>query len=280
MSDTYQYIDSLDVQEEGDDFVLKTANAREFIDSLPSPTGVTRNMNLVPDVAVDFVLSTSLKLPEQISEKVAQSKNKENFTDDTLLGLAMSGRGLPVKIFLHDLSLKKYDPSGDLFQEIAWHEFVHATEGIKYNGNQGYERETPWSYILQQEMLDMDQQNNHKPVLFNSGKSGKDFHLMNYLRAGTSLQDNVSEMFGYSAAIFMDEVKETGKTLTSVFDILDILDIYNAAAQDEDWSRKQMNAYVVSHTFESFSDDAKYHFIKNDEKFMKNIATLYGCEMS
>ena len=276
MSKTYEYISELAVQEEGKGYLLKTANARDFVDTLPSPVGVKRNMELVPDIAIDFLLSTSPKLPKEIAKSVSRSKNKENFTDEHLLGLAMSGRGMPVKIFMHDVLLKKYDPSGDLFQEISWHEFVHATEGIEANDDGEYKRTTPWSYNLQQEMLDIDQQNKHKPVFLNSEKSDKDYQLMNYLRGGTSLQDNVSEMFGYSAAVFMEEVKETGKTLTS---ILDILNIYNVAVQEENWSRKQTNACVVYHTFESFSDKAKYRFLEEDKKFMSNIATLYGCEM-
>lgn len=272
ISGTYKYVHNLKTEETQLGYILKTANARELISKLPSPTNIKRNINLIPDIPIGFLLSTTEKLPEHISEQIENSENRKNFTNKSLLGLCTSGRGMPVKIFLHDYYMAARDPSGELFEEVAWHETVHGIEGIEMNDDGVYKRHMPWSYNLQQRMLSIDIDNNHQPDLPDDPKARA---YIKYLREGTSLQKNVSEIFTRVAGIFMYEIKDTGKALTSKQDLLDLISKYENAPQH---SRKERNIADFLKAWKTFSDDAQQLFMEESDNLIKRVATLYGCD--
>ncbi|MEM8833231.1 MAG: hypothetical protein AAGB32_01705, partial [Pseudomonadota bacterium] len=178
-SATFEYLSGLETQEAQPNYVLKTANARELVSRLPAPKNVSRNIGLVPDVQIAFLLSTSEELPEHIVQQIVSSEDKKNFTKTTTAGLCTSGRGMPVEIFLHEHLMMTFDPSGELLEEVAWHEAVHGLEGIKLDGGGKVTRKEPWSYRLQQRMLAIDEENEHVPNLPKDAK--KQAHI-NYLR--------------------------------------------------------------------------------------------------
>ncbi len=272
-SRTYEYVHNLETQDTRPGYILKTANARDLISHLPSPKNIQRNINLVPDIPISILLTTTEELPEHIAEQIENSENKKEFTHKSLLGLCTSGRGMPVEIFLHDYSMMARDPSGELFEEVIWHETVHGIEGIEMNREGVHVRYMPWSYKLQQDMLSIDAKNEHEPNLPDNLKLRS--HI-NYLRYGTSLQQNASEMFTRIAGIFMYEIKETGRALTSAKDLLDVISIYESATYN---SRKDSNISDFLKVRDTFSEEAQQLFAKESDELIKRVAALYGCDI-
>lgn len=273
-SKTFKYIDSLVVQDVGHDFVVKTANSREIVSCLPSPSNLKRNLDHVPEVDVRLILSTSERLPDHISRRIATSENKGFFTHKSLLGLCTSGRGVPVEIFLHDHVLMISDPSGEVFEEVAWHELVHGIEGIECDVHGHLTRQTPWSYRLQQAMLEIDEENGHVPILPDHDR--KSAHSL-YLRHGTSLQDHVSEMFARIAVIFMYHIKETGGAFRSGEDLFKITSLYSSGNTRN--SRKHNNISDFLNVWGTFSEEAQLFFTEELDNVIKNTARLYGCDV-
>lgn len=271
-SRTYDYVHNLETQDAQPDYVLKIANARDLISKLPSPKNVTRNINLVPDTQINILLSTTEELPEHITEQIENSENRRKFTNRSLLGLCTSGRGMPVEIFLHDHFMTARDPSGELFEEVAWHETVHGIEGIEINREGEHVRYMPWSYKLQQQMLSIDVENEHEPDLPDDPKLRS--HVK-YLRGGTSLQQNVSETFTRLAVIFMYEIKETGRALTSTQDLLEPILKFENPTQH---SRKESNISDFLRVWKTFSEESQQLFVKESDGLIKRIAALYGCD--
>lgn len=272
-SGTYDYIYGLAAHETEADYVVKIACARELISRLPSPSNVQRNLESVPDIQIRLLLSTSKNLPRYITRQIEQSENKGYFTHKNLLGLCTSGRGLPVEIFLHDHVMMEFDPSGEIFEEVAWHEIVHGIEGIEHDAGGVVKRHMPWSYVLQQTMLDIDAQNGHVPDLPDDPKASA---YINYLRSGTSLQDNVSEIFARVAVIFMYHIKETGMALTSMDDFLSLTSEFEVARNS---SRKHSNISDFMHSWLTFSDESRQLFVRDLDTVIKNSAKLYGCDV-
>lgn len=272
-SRTYEYIRDLETDDEYPGYVVKTADARTLIAQLPSPRNIKRDLDCVPSVPIRLLLSTSERLPRHIVTEIERSENKGNFTHKSLLGLCTSGRGLPVEIFLHDHFMNISDPSGELFEEVTWHETVHGIEGIERDDRGVLRRENPWSYELQQEMLAVDARNGHTPDFSDAEKPRADMH---YLRVGTSLQDNVSELFARGAVIFMYEVKETGTALTSWEDLMRLIMTENYTTKR---SRKSSNISDFLGAWGTFSDEAKELFFEEADNFVKRAAQLYGCDV-
>lgn len=258
--------------EAGDDFVLKYANARDLISNLPSPKNVERDLSLIPSVQIAFELSTIHKLPKHIKRHIKEAGDDNIFKDDTLLGLCLNGQGFPVKIFLHDVFMMASDPSGDLFEEVAWHETVHGIEGIAINNNGEYQRDIPWSYKLQSAMLEIDKANSHEPDL--SGKEEfADF--LNYLRKGANAQDFVSELFARMAVMYMYHIKDTGNAWTSFDDFVSIIISEEEIANE----RKRYNKVDFEIAFSSFSKGAQCLIPALGQKIVCQISRLYGCRL-
>ena len=274
ISRTYEYVHDLETKDTQPGYVLKTANARDLISKLPSPQNVKRDITLVPDIPIDFLLSTTEKLPAHITKQIEQSENRKKFTNKSLLGLCTSGRGMPVEIFLHDHFMTARDPSGELFEEVAWHETVHGIEGIEINNDGVYKRHMPWSYKLQQTMLSIDAENEHEPDLPSDSK-GRSY--IKYLRDGTSLQENVSEVFARLAVMFMYEIKETGIALTSTQDLRDFFSRHGAPTRR---SRKEINISDFLRVWKTFSEEAQQLFVEEHDNLIKRIAVLYGCDIT
>ncbi len=194
--------------ERGRDYVRKTASARDFVVCLQTPENYERDMAFVPDVPVELYLSTTGRLPKFVRDIVKKSKDRAIFGDNSLAGLCMNGRGMPIRIFLHDVLMHKIDPSGKYFEEIFWHEYVHGAEGIVQNEQGTWVRKKPWSYSLQQRMLDTDRTERFNP--FDGFKGTRKLRtLLQYLREGTELQENVSEIFARAACAYMVNVRDT-----------------------------------------------------------------------
>ena len=273
-SRTYDYVHSLEIQKTQPSYVLKTANARELISQLPSPQNLKRNISLVPDIPIDLMISTAEDLPDHITKQIENSENRKEFTNKSLLGLCTSGRGMPVEIFLHDHFMTTRDPSGNLFEEVVWHEVVHGIEGIEINSEGVYDRYMPWSYKLQQTMLSIDIENEHKLELPDDPKARSSIQ---YLRGGTSLQENASEVFARLAVVFMYEIKETGRALTSAQDLLESLLRYDASTPR---SRKESNISDSLWALKTFSEEAQQLFVQESDNLIKRVAALYGCDLT
>ncbi len=272
-SRTYEYVHDLETKDARSGYVLKTANARELISHLPCPQNVERNYTHVPDIPIDFLLSTTGHLPEHIAKQIENSENRRKFTNRSLLGLCTSGRGMPVEIFLHDFAMGTRDPSGGLFEEVIWHETVHGIEGIEIDNEGVYQRYMPWSYKLQQTMQSIDLENDHEPDLPDEARARS---YIKYLRDGTSLQDNVSEVFARLAVIFMYEIKDTGKALASAQDLYDVFSRHDNLTRR---SRKEINMLDSLRALETFSDEAQQLFLKENDTLVRRIAMLYGCDI-
>jgi hypothetical protein len=115
---------------------------------------------------------------------------------------------MPIEIFLHDILMAEKDPSGNMFEEIFWHEYVHGAEGIHQNKDGVWERVEPWSYRLQQRMIESDREQGFDP--FEGFKGAKKLKtLLKYFREGTDVQENVSEIFARAACAYMVTVRDT-----------------------------------------------------------------------
>lgn len=275
LSKTYQYVYAIETHEVFDRYIVKIANSRELIAQLPEPQNVQRNLDLIPDVPVRLLLSTCAALPLCIEKKIDESENRGYFTSKSLLGLCLSGRGVPLEIFLHDHVIMSSDPKGEVFQEVLWHELVHGLEGVFIDHNGLVMRHSPWSYELQQSMLSLDKKYGHVPKLSDDLKARSKSH---YLRVGTSLQDNVSEIFARIAVIFMFEIQDSGKALTCGEEFL----FLTARFKDEGGklSRKDANISDFFDAFSSYSEAAQELFISELDTVFQSILALYGCEIN
>lgn len=271
-SKTYDYINGLEVVEQHDDHVVKIANAQDLIAKLPSPKNLERNMDLVPSVLVTLTLSNSSQLPEHIFRAVSKSENNGFFTDKSLLGLCMSGRGLPLEVFLHDYFMMNYDPSGEIFEEVIWHEIVHGIEGVYIDGLGKVRRKTPWSYEVQQHMLMLDEQSGHE---VDWPSCQKEYAYVRYMRSGTSLQDNVSEVFARAAVIYMYQIKETGMAPLCSEEFFLFIENFNGSKNAS--SRKESNIYDFISAWRSYSDESRAFFTREFDNAFLKISELYGC---
>ncbi len=271
VSKTYEYVNDLEVKDRHKNYVLKTARAREIVSNLPHPENVVRDIETVPDVDVDLLISTTDDLPDMIKRQIKTSENKNKFTKKSLLGLCMSGRGMPVEIFLHEHPMISRDPSGELFEEVVWHELVHGLEGVEMNKDGSFRRHMPWSYKLQQTMLSIDEQNDHDADMFADERVRP--HI-SYLRSGTTLQENVSEVFARLAVIYMYEIKDTGLALTSAEDLFNLFSRHETAKRG---TRKEINIFDSLRALRTFSEEAQQLFIQESDELVTHIARLYGC---
>lgn len=272
LSKTAEYIRALPVEDCHDDFIVKIANARDLIANLPSPNNLNRDLSRIPPVNIAFTLSTSSKLPDYVASKIVDPDDQKIFSDEGLLGLCMSGRGMPVEIFLHEHFLIATDPSGEMLEEVAFHEVMHGIEGIEQDQRGRLHRYSPWSYELQQRMLEMDRESGHKPS-FHENPVLKVYE--EYLRSGTGLQQNVSEIFARVAVANMYEIKETGQAFTSFSQFLKRA---LKKVEADKLSRKEWNMLDFITGFNTYSADAQNHLIMEGDNMIGRVAELYGYE--
>lgn len=270
---TAEYIRDLPVDSEHADYIVKIANARDLIANLPAPANVNRDLSLVPPVNIIFTLSTSPELPAHVLKKIVAPGDKTIFGNKGMLGLCTSGRGMPVKIFLHEHFLTASDPSGELLEEVAFHETIHGIEGIEQKSDGSLKRHSPWSYELQQQMLEIDEKNGHIP----------DFHqdlfvkaYTKYLRSGTGLQQNVSELFARVAVVNMYQIKETGQALNSFSEFFRMALKLNLS---DKITRKEYNLIDFMGARGTFSEEAQTKLFEEGDNMIRRIAQLYGYEM-
>lgn len=273
MSNLYRFIQELEIEKSHSDYVVKFIRARDLIHCLQAPSNVRRDLALVPDIDMKLYISLDGSQPEFIRDRIAASEARRIFGDDSLLGLCMSGRGASPEIFLNPVVMHKIDPSGALFDEITWHEYMHAGEGF-IDSPEGIVREVPWSYRLQKLMLKIDAETDrHDTGLQEYPDEIRDY--ITYLREGTSLQENVSEIFARVGVLFYNNVRETGYALQPG----DVV-FFNPAGAEMSWDVKNRKTYNLTDLFQAlatYSPDAQkvfWHFLP---EAIKNVNILYGC---
>lgn len=275
MSSLYDFMDAVPAAETHPHHVVKHVDARDFVSHLRAPTNLVRDVAHIPNIKIKFLLSTDGQQPDFIREKIASSEQKDAFTAENLKGLCLNGRRPDPEIFLNSVQMLRDDPTGGLFDEVAWHEYIHGIEGIEESAH-GVTRETPWSYRLQRAMLEIDKENNHVPF---KGKLSKEFQTYaGYLREGTSLQENVSELFARVGVLFYNRICETGQAITAkdhgYFTPKGFKLNFN-------WTdRKTYNLSDLYLGLGTYSADAQDLFWDLLPESLEKITCLYGCKPS
>lgn len=273
MSKLSEYVDQLPVAEDLGDGIVKIANLRQFVMCLPTPENCERDETLIPDLDMKLILSVSLTLPRYISEKIQKSPDKIIFDDISLGGLCVSGRGLPIEIFLHSFLLNK-DPKGELFDEIAWHETVHAIEGIYLDEDGEYKREnTPWSYVLQQNMIDKDSEKKFQRFMISTEKDPVIIRRLLYLKHGTDLQENVSEIFARVAVLCMKNIRDKGQAIDR-----DGKNFLEREINGLNFTSRDADARNIQTTLRHFRAAARDVLWQNADEMVERANLLYGCK--
>lgn len=266
----HAFVQSLPVDEHGDGFIVKKSTSRDLIMQLPFPVNVERRAEIIPAAPVKLFLSTTSRLPEFIKRMVRQSETPL-FQDDSVFGICLNGRGLPVEIFLHENLILQTDPSGNLFDETGWHELTHGTEGIECTPDGKIIRHEPWSFSLQQEFLRRSGDDSAAPW-----KSKYDIQTqkyIQYLRAGAKLQENVSELFARFATIYMLRIRNSGYAPTAN----DIIDPQKRKSNPSREDREGLNLHDALIALLSYSEDCDQLFVDSKPEMVARIAALYGC---
>ena len=271
MSNVYAFLKAQPVTRCEADFVEIRVSARDVILQFPTPAAGQRDPSLIPDVEIKFYLSTGLEHPAFIKKLIENTPDNTIFKDDTLMGLCFSGRGLPVEIFLHEPRLLEFDPSGNFFDEVLWHETVHGIEGIKRDKNNNLIRPEPWSYTLQQAMLRLDAENGSPEGM--GEKEILDHPYMQYLRKGTVLQENVSEIFARVASLYVIEVREKGVAL-SLHNPEDLGDV--DLDDFDNTNRRNSNLNDLFTALSTYGEKAQSVFWGVYPKTIETISSLYG----
>lgn len=274
MNQTYAFIKSLPSQHEAEDFITKKSDARTLISTLPTPPNMKRTFEHIPAAPVTLHLSTTTALPNFISKTVAQSQERDFFQDDTLGGLCLNGRHLPIEIFLHTTHLQNLDPTGALSEEILWHELVHGLEGTQESTSGNFIREKPMSYRLQQAMLLTDRYNQHAPDYTQGSDMMHDFER--YMRKGTALQKNVSEIFARIATLYLLHMRENVPIDNPIDLIKGGMDIPDDPFTPE--ARKPSALTDLFTGLATFSEPAQDLFWRAYPSLVGQAAALYGCD--
>jgi len=99
------YLDEVKPRKVGADYVVKVLGARKAVMALPDPGGTERAERGIPDIPVEVVLSTSDKVAEVIARLFDRSVHRSFFLENPKFefdGLCINGRGMPVKLFIHE----------------------------------------------------------------------------------------------------------------------------------------------------------------------------------
>jgi len=151
------YISDAPIADRTHDSITKIISSAAAIMTLPTPVNTARSPDLIVDAPLTIILPTSDKIPENVETTLRKSKQQELFNNSgyAVLGLCMSGRGYPVKMFLHRELMDEIDPTGAEFENVFWHETLHGIEGVEASASGGFQRNMPWSYQLQQHMQEI-----------------------------------------------------------------------------------------------------------------------------
>lgn len=275
MTALYQYIENLPAAQKHPEYVEKRIRARDLVAHLPAPANLRRDLRIVPDIDIKLILSLTGAQPAFIKEMIANSEQRDVFKQDSLMGLCFSGLGASPEIFLNIKAMWNVDHTGMIIDEVTWHEYMHAMEGVEKAG-QKLTRETPWSFTLQQTMLEMDEKADHISWL-RKGDLHADFKkYATYLREGTSLQDNASEVFARVGVLFFNSIAQTGDAPTrydgSYYNPGDVKTSFNIR------DRKQYNMNDLLTALSTFSKEAQQYFWDNFKESLDRVALLYGCQ--
>lgn len=271
MSLLYDFVKNLPVIEQGEGYVNKTARARDLIKRLPSPKNVSRDLDIVPDISVLLCLSTTPQLPAFLKKVIEDSQDKEIFNDEHLAGLYMNGHDYPPYIFLHEIMMQKMDSSGLLFEQVFWHEYLHAVEGIHEVRPRVFEYKVPWSSRLQGQMLEIDKKAGHQPSYDGMTALRRDF--TRYMREGTALQKNASEVFARVGVLFWLKICET-KEAALPYDFINL--IGDSGKQSLVDIERNRNASELGMAVETFCDGSKDLLFAAMPRMIAQTAHLYG----
>src|SRR5262249_46901941 len=124
MSKLVDYIGSSPTVDETKDSITKRISSAAAIMCLPSPGNWPGKPDLIADVPVELVLSTTDKMPASIRDLIQTSESRVMLEGHHLWGLCISGLGYPVKLFLHQAAIDRFDPGGARFEDYFFHEYV------------------------------------------------------------------------------------------------------------------------------------------------------------
>lgn len=206
MSKMVRYLNSLPADVLASGCVTKTVRARDLILCLPDPAG-GRSAETIPEVNIIFHQATSDSMPPHVKDKIRASPDEEILGERNLMGLSMAGLGMPPEIYIQTKILFEMDDTGQKFEEIIWHEILHAIEGIRPDGTL---RDRPWSFDLQNRMVKMDDAPSAEEFISSLDISQDAKKYIRYLRRGTDAQENVSEIFARVGVLFLKHIRQTG----------------------------------------------------------------------
>jgi len=220
-----QLIDDAPVVGKTSDSVTKIISSRAAIMSLPSPQNVARLSSTIVDIPITLILSTSGKTPQPIRDLTEASEIRDLLVDadNILLGLCLSGRRLPIEMYLHKgLFDTKYASDDVMLENIFWHELLHGFEGVYVTPDGEVRRKTPWSFQLQKRMQQLEALSGN-PYDASHLKNPQSALLLGYLHKGADLQDNVSELFARVGVLMLRHIRDEGlmpQTPKQVYDML------------------------------------------------------------
>ena len=263
------YFNSLRVDEFRDDELVKIANTRNMLASLPA-SQFSFDKTTIPDIDFKVRFPKTAKTPSAIVDFTHDNKGEHLLAESsTLLGLCLNGRELPLEIFINHHAISKFDPSGNLFDEIIWHEYLHGAEDIN---SDGLTRDLPWSYELQEKMLQLDDGNDSDFISgLNVGDDLKQF--MHDVREGTSAQQNVSEIFARVGVLYLKQIRETGVAPTSS-EAVNFLSPEKLSRSFNDASNLPMTELAFG--LRSYSEPANNLFWESLPEMIGRLSRLYG----
>jgi hypothetical protein len=207
----FNEIASRPITNETDNMEVRAMPVRDVILCLPSIPHLARNMNIVPPIDIKIIFSKSARiLPNLVTDHLNFVSGETLLRNENLLGLCLNGRGPDPEIFVHSALFEKESQlTGYVFDDIVWHELLHAIEGFRVSKDGTISRDTPLSYYIQQEMIKFDEEykSSSKWHQIVNMLSKEHRNHLEYLRAGTPAQDNVSELFARLGNLFLQQIR-------------------------------------------------------------------------
>lgn len=275
--DLYEYLTTAPVRAETDDSYTVRVSARDALMCLPSPRNVERNPDLIPDHQVTVLMSKGKTMPRRIVRLLETSEDRAMFAEASgvsLSGLCLNGRGLPSEFFVHK-GLMGDEPSGrEEFEQVFWHEYIHAAEGIRVTHGQ-VTRIEPWSFRLQATMLAFDKMDGDAPQPPPDLPDSLRAHIA-YLHRGLDLQQHASEVFARVGELMLYRIRDAGDIpqdrLSAVVMLQRIL-----FREDQDASRQAMLKNDFLCALGSFGARAQLLAMRSFPQMLRRAARMYGC---
>jgi len=276
-----QLIDTAPIVSETVDSVTKVIGSADAVMALPSPNNVARSRGNIVDVPVTLILSKSEKTPQHIVDLINASNSQEFLADpdNILLGLCLSGRGYPLDMYLHKgLFDNRYSSDDAMLENIFWHEFLHGFEGIYVTPSGDIQRKTPWSFLFQKRMQQLDALSGH-PFDGSQYENRAFTSFVDYLHHGTDLQNNVSELFARVGVLMLHHIRAGGNVPQTNREAYALLDSYGLTADlPKPTKQSVMEAADIWLAVVTHGQNAQISFWRHAPKMISRAARLYGCD--